>query len=46
MDGDEHAADVACTLDRMPSSVDHDVICWCGREVLPNEDHGMCWPGM
>ncbi|MBM9510007.1 hypothetical protein [Actinacidiphila acididurans] len=21
-------------------------ICWCGQEIQPGQDHGLCYPGM
>ncbi|MFG2970890.1 hypothetical protein ACGFZS_47240 [Streptomyces sp. NPDC048288] len=48
MEADEHAADIARLLLSAPvlDQAADDVICWCGQEKQPGEDHSMCWPGM
>lgn len=31
----------------IPSAAAHPrYVCWCGQEVQPGENHGMCYPGM
>jgi hypothetical protein len=48
MDDDQHAADLARLLLRLPilAGRDDDRICHCGQEIQAGENHSMCWPGM